>query len=169
MQPLHKPCCQEKNQFWEGSESVVETEMCRTPGPADGIQRQTCVGVFAGTRLCTPPCLSASAAAMCCASARAYFSACLYAVPVTLAPRQVAGTPLRAFVKYPLRTDYTRQGGGGGYLRFEVGLLWGGQDVGGGDVKVQENLPEGRPVSGLAVPVEGMRKRDLWVTLLKCP
>ena len=41
------------------------------------------------------------------------------------------------------------------YLGFEIGLLGGGEDVGGGDVEVQQDLPEGRPVPGFAVPGGG--------------
>ena len=52
----------------------------------------------------------------------------------------------------------------GSYLGFEVGLLWGGEDVGGGDVEVQKDLPEGRPVPGFAVPGGAVRSWGLFGT-----
>ena len=43
----------------------------------------------------------------------------------------------------------------GADLRLEVGLLWCPQDVCRGDVQVEQDLPEGRPVPGLALPEHG--------------
>lgn len=41
----------------------------------------------------------------------------------------------------------------GAHLRLKVSFLWSREDVCRGDVQVQEDLSEGRPVSWLAVPV----------------
>lgn len=76
-------------------------------------------------------------------------------VPVALGDPMALGDPrvLRVMLGCPQ--------GAAGYLGFEVGLLGGGEDVGGGDVEVQQDLPEGRPVPGLAVPGGGAARR--WV------
>lgn len=47
----------------------------------------------------------------------------------------------------------------GSDLRLEVGFLRSSKNVGRGDVQMQQNLPKGRPVSGLPLPGVYMKRR----------
>ncbi len=48
--------------------------------------------------------------------------------------------------------DETPQKSTFAHLRFEVGLLWRPEHISRGDIQMQKDLPEGRPVSGFTLP-----------------